>query len=154
MARFKNHFDVTYQVNKDNTAVTAIVKFHNSGSDSRLRDLINAENSLNGQWRMNFFHQNFVGVARLKDGDTCDVEKAKAIARAKALRKANKMVANFAAEVVDSIIAAANDYGQIAAGTYMKAIQYQRDIDKLTGKTEQSNGKDIGNYKYCYYSPF
>ena len=134
MARFKNHFDVTYQVNKDNTAVTAIVKFHRP--DARLFALIDAENSLDGKWNRDFFHQNFIGVARLKDGDTCDVEKAKAIARAKGLRKANKMVANFAAEVVDSIIAAANDYGQSAADTYMKAIQYQRDIDKLTGKTK------------------
>ena len=134
MARFKNHFDVTYQVNKDNTAVTAIVKSRRP--DVRLVALIDAENALDGKWNREFLRQSFVGVARLKDGDTCDIEKAKAIARAKALRKANKMVANFAAEMIDNIIATANFYGQFSDGTYMKALQYQKDIDKLTGKIE------------------
>lgn len=138
--RIKNNYNVTYTMSKTDdtiTAVTALVTVENfdtvltmiSGMAEYAR-AINESNVVIPSPSSRLF----VGVARLKEGDVNDVEKAKDIARAKAFRKANKEMKNLVIKYREEINKGVKTIDDLINGTLDKVDEYQSDIDNLTAK--------------------
>lgn len=73
----------------------------------------------------------FTGVARLKTNDINDIDFAKKIARAKALRQANKIISNIIETCADAFFAENQRIMTYSIGTSLKAEEYDREISDL-----------------------
>ena len=76
----------------------------------------------------------YKGVARFKDGDTCDIETAKNIARSKAVRAAFKSYRNHAAEIFDYFARELYDFGGTIMSIDKKIAAVDEEIQELTAK--------------------
>lgn len=76
----------------------------------------------------------YKGVARLKNGDTSDIEIAKDVARSKAVRAAFKNYRNYLAEVFDYIARELYDFGGTIMSIDKKIAAVDEEIQELTAK--------------------
>lgn len=76
----------------------------------------------------------YKGVARLKDGDTSDIEIAKDVARSKAVRAAFKNYRNYLAEIFDYMARELYDFGGSIMSIDKKIAAVDEEIQELTTK--------------------
>lgn len=76
----------------------------------------------------------YKGVARLKDGDTSDIEIAKNVARSKAVRAAFKNYRNYLAEIFDYFARELYDFGGSIMSIDKKISAVDEEIQELTIK--------------------
>lgn len=76
----------------------------------------------------------YKGVARLKNGDTSDIEIAKDVARSKAVRAAFKNYRNYLAEIFDYIARELYDFGGTIMSIDKKIAAVDEEIQELTTK--------------------
>ena len=76
----------------------------------------------------------YKGIARLKDGDNCDVETAKNIARSKAVRAAFKSYRNYASEIFDYFARELYDFGGSIMTIDKKIADVNEEIEELIAK--------------------
>lgn len=128
MSRIKNAYEFKYYENPKKKTVTCRVRvlqfddrlylYRTLTSNAKL--LVSGGNSKYPQLPK----QEFVGVARFKPGDHKDVEFAKAVARAKALRQANAEMANYLNMVGRYTKIALDQLTQLENGTRAQAEEY------------------------------
>ena len=128
--RLRNQYDITYMVNEKAKTVTAVVE--PIRFDKKLYDLCGVYGTATGKYSP--IPDHFVGVARFKDGDSYDVEMGKKIARAKALRQANKIMGNYMNDMLIAIQQYTSEMTDLAYGTRVKAAEYNDDIAALTAR--------------------
>ena len=76
----------------------------------------------------------YKGVARLKNGDTSDIEIAKDVARSKAVRAAFKNYRNYLAEIFDYMARELYDFGGTIMSIDKKIAAVDEEIQELTIK--------------------
>lgn len=76
----------------------------------------------------------YKGVARLKNGDTSDIEIAKDVARSKAVRAAFKNYRNYLAEIFDYMARELYDFGGTIMSIDKKIAAVNEEIQELTIK--------------------
>ena len=134
MTRIKNKYVFTYNVSEDGTKVCCMarpVQF-----DDKLIEARSIYWDLTGKPPQTFqsFDFVFVGKAELKDGDINDVELAKKIARTKALRQANGVMASIIKEVEDTMFKRVVYLRQIVKGTKNMSTEYAVRALELTAR--------------------
>lgn len=134
MTRIKNKYAFTYNVSEDKTKVYCMarpIQF-----DNKLIEARSIYWNLTGKPPRTFqtFDLVFVGKAEFKDGDTNDIETAKKIAKAKALRQANGVMASIIKEVETALLSKANYLTNVNLGTKRKSMEYAERVCELTKK--------------------
>ena len=76
----------------------------------------------------------YKGIARLKNGDTSDIEVAKDVARSKAVRAAFKSYRNYLAEIFDYMARELYDFGCTIMSIDKKIAAVDEEIQELTTK--------------------
>ena len=89
--------------------------------------------SINTQIRTQLLPE-YKGVARLKNGDTSDIEIAKDVARSKAVRAAFKNYRNYLAEIFDYMARELYDFGGTIMSIDKKISAVDEEIQELTIK--------------------
>jgi len=137
--RIKNEYNFNYVIDSNEKYVICIASLKRS--DIRLQRLIElailAAHYNNGEYTKKYYNfltrkKMFKGIARFKDGDTFNLEEAKEIARAKALRQANGIMEAFVKEIESELFATIRNISSIAIGTQLKKLEYIKKIKALT----------------------
>lgn len=135
--RIKNPYTFEYFVNAEKGTVTCVIT---GDIDDELYTtirnyrLITVRNYVKGYRK---YTENmhtpwvFTGVARLKTNDVNDIDFAKKMARAKALRQANKIISNIIETCADAFFAEYQRLMNYSIGTSLKAEGYDREISDL-----------------------
>ena len=140
--RIKNAYKFEYFINEKGDAVTCKIALEWFDLDTKLKETINHVRKITNRTKIAGYDlyatmenpMKIIGTARLKDGDISDIEFAKKIARAKALRKANKIMANIVEECSDILRDESYRLLAYAAGTSYRAELYDREISDLLSR--------------------
>lgn len=139
--RIKNEYNFNYVIDSNEKCVICIASLkRNDIRLQRLSELANLAAHYNsGEYANKYYNfltrkKMFKGIARFKDGDTLNLEEAKEIARAKALRQANGIMAAFVKEIENELFATIQNISNIEFGTQLKRMEYIKRIESLTKK--------------------
>lgn len=154
MTRVKNYYEFKYEISEDQRCVTCSARVKEY--DSKFMDAIMICYGATGKYpKSYYFADYFTGVAHFKEGDESDLKFAAQIARAKALRKANRITAQVMYECEQALIQKARFFNSIKLGTICEGEKYNRMIEcAVKGKSQLTeeltetlpDSPDIKNY--------
>lgn len=125
--RFRMKFTYRYVVNSG-----AVICFAEPAMENdELKRYTALYIGLRGEKPKNTINVEYKGVARLKKGDDSDIEAAKAIARAKAVRAAFKAFRVLVNEITEAIYREYADCFDFGTTISKKIADVQMDIDEL-----------------------
>lgn len=133
MKRFKNKYVITYKISEDNSKVIALAKVVDY--DKRYLSYLSAWKSLTGRQIPNFMTEEtkngtFIGIATYKDNDINDTEKAKKIAKKKALRTAYYMYGNLLKEIANDFLRFSSDVYNLGSIAKNRGVKLDSEIIK------------------------
>jgi hypothetical protein len=141
--RIKNPYTFEYFVNEEKGTVTCNAIVATGDVDNELYIMIRNYRLITGRDYVKGYREYtksitqthtplvFTGVARLKTNDVNDIDFAKKIARAKALRQANKIISDIIDVCADMLFAENQRLMTYSIGTSLKAEEYDREISDL-----------------------
>lgn len=92
MTRVKNYYEFKYEFSEDQRCVTCTAKVKEY--DAKFMNAVMSCYGISGKYPKSYYFDDiFTGIAHFKAGDENDLKFAAQIARAKALRKANRIMA-------------------------------------------------------------
>lgn len=125
--RIKNEYEFTWNVANEEKTIVCIAT--PTRLDGKLVDAIYNCHKLTGKFPKSYKNDfAFIGKANLKDGDVHNLQLAQNIARAKALRKANKEMAKIMKEAADVFYKKYSFYADISYDTKEEADRQDEKI--------------------------
>ena len=135
--RLKNEYSFEYIINEEKNTVTCLVKvdrFDNRFYEAWTVYRYFTKGEHESDYSALKFETDYVfnGVARLKDGDTSDINLAKKVARAKALRQANSYMSELMYKVLTKGVNWIETLAKVATGTREESKKHDFDVVLLT----------------------
>ena len=127
--RVKNTYNFSYNINEDKGTVVCIAKVEHF--DRKFIEMLSDANLITDKRMIyvgDFYDKVFTGKAVLKDGDVNDLEKAKKIARNKALRQANGVFASTVWYCREIFYNKLMESEELYAGTMNKRNEYAENV--------------------------
>lgn len=136
MTRVKNYYEFEYKISEDQRCVTCTAKVKEY--DEKFVKAVNLCNVVSGKYPKSYYFDDvFTGIAHFKDGDENDLQFAAKIARAKALRQANRVMAQIMYECEQALIQKARFFNSVKIGTICEGEKYNRMIEcTVKGKSQ------------------
>lgn len=134
MPRIKNEYTFTWNIGNDEKTIVCIAT--PARYDDKFIEAINSYRRMTGRFPQSYKNDfAFTGKAILKDNDLHDLELAQKIARAKALRQANGIMAKIMKEVADCFYKGYAIYADISFGTKEESLRQDEKIVYWTNKS-------------------
>ena len=128
MTRVKNYYEFKYEISEDQRCVTCTAKVKEY--DNKFMNAVMSCYGVAGKYPKSYYFDDiFTGVAHFKNGDESDLKFAAQIARAKALRKANRIMAQVMYECEQALIQKARFFNSVKLGTICEGEKYNRMIE-------------------------